>query len=127
MRIYQILLVGMGGMIGSMARFILSRTVEARANSIFPLGTLSVNIIGSLILGLIYALTLRRAGLDDSWRIFLATGFCGGFTTFSAFALENFTLLHQRPAISVAYICLSVILGVLSIALGFFAGKSLME
>jgi fluoride exporter len=127
MRIYQILLVGMGGMLGSMARFILSRTVEARANSIFPLGTLSVNIIGSLILGLIYALTLRRAGLDDSWRIFLATGFCGGFTTFSAFALENFTLLHQRPAISVAYICLSVILGVLSIALGFFAGKSLME
>jgi fluoride exporter len=127
MRIYQILLVGMGGMLGSMARFILSRTVEARANSIFPLGTLSVNIIGSLLLGLIYALTLRRAGLDDSWRIFLATGFCGGFTTFSAFALENFTLLHQRPAISVAYICLSVILGVLSIALGFFAGKSLME
>jgi fluoride exporter len=126
MRLYQIFLVGIGGMLGSIARYLLSKSIDGRANSIFPVGTLSVNILGSLFLGFIYALTLRKAGLDDSWRIFLATGFCGGFTTFSAFALENFSLLHQRPIVSIGYICISVILGILSVAAGFFAGKSLI-
>jgi CrcB protein len=125
MNAYHLLAVGIGGMIGSVARYITSKTIDEKLGAVFPYGTLTVNIAGSLILGILYGLTFRKAGMTDEWRLFLGPGLCGGFTTFSSFALENFTLLHQRPLVAVLYISATLIAGLLALAAGVFAGRAL--
>ena len=125
MNLTSVLFVGLGGALGSIARFITSKTLDQKLQSVMPYGTLTVNIVGSLILGVLYGLAMRKAGLHENWRLFLGTGFCGGFTTFSTFAVENFNLLHTRPWVSFAYIILSLAAGLLAVGLGYFAGKSL--
>jgi CrcB protein len=124
MTTYKILIVGFGGFIGSAARYIVVKTVDGRLNALFPYGTLTVNIVGSFLLGMIYMLAQRKAGLSDEGRLFLGVGFCGGFTTFSAFALENFNLMQQKlPGISLIYITVSIILGILALAAGIWASR----
>jgi fluoride exporter len=93
--IRSLLLVGTGGFIGSICRFLASKFVQGNLTSSFPLGTLLVNITGCLIIGLIYGASDRSPGLTPGWKLFLATGLCGGFTTFSAFANENLALLRD--------------------------------
>jgi fluoride exporter len=125
MTLSQILFVGFGGFLGSISRFVTVKSVDERFLSNFPYGTITVNLLGSLILGFVYALMARKAGPNHNWMLFLSAGFCGGFTTFSAFALENFNLIHARPVASLIYILASVTGGVLAVALGYFTGKSL--
>lgn len=119
MNFYTVFLVGLGGFIGSILRFVTVRLVDGKLNAIFPYGTLTVNIIGSFLLGIIYMLALRKVGLSENGRLFLGVGFCGGFTTFSAFALENFSLVQQKFfGTSLLYISISVVVSILALAAG---------
>jgi len=88
------ILVLIGGAIGSGSRYLMSLYITKEYPSIFPFGTFAVNIIGCLLIGVIYGLTERFQVSSMQWRLFLATGLCGGFTTFSAFAYENVRLLQ---------------------------------
>jgi len=124
MDLYKLFLIGSGGFLGSIARYLTSRTIDGKINSIFPYGTLTVNIIGSFILGLIYSWIARKADGSENLKLILATGFCGGFTTFSAFAYENLNLLEQKMSgISVIYIIVSLIFGVLAVMAGVILGR----
>ena len=127
MSFYSFLLVGVGGFFGSVARYATSRSIDLRVNSYFPYGTFAVNIIGSFIVGMVIAWASKKADGGDSVRLLLATGFCGGFTTFSAFAFENLNLLEQRMIGSVVlYISVSVILGLVAVYAGALVGRSFL-
>jgi len=86
-------LVGLGGFIGSIARYLTTVAMTKSFPSIFPYGTFLANVIGCFIIGVVYGLSERLSGFTPAWRFFLATGFCGGYTTFSSFAYENMTFL----------------------------------
>ncbi len=113
----NILLVGLGGGIGSMLRFACSVLINTK---LFPWSTLLVNITGCFAIGIIYAFSIRDdAGLNN-WKLFLATGLCGGFTTFSAFSLENMGMLQSgKTGLALMYIGLSVILGIAATFAGY--------
>jgi CrcB protein len=89
--IKNLLLVGLGGATGSMLRYAVTLLI---GSSIFPYATLFVNIIGSFLIGLVIAFCIKDESIVNNWKLFLATGICGGFTTFSAFSMENMQLLH---------------------------------
>ena len=111
------LLVALGGGIGSMLRYGTSLMINAKY---FPWATLAVNIIGSFLIGLILALSIKEESILYNWKLFLATGVCGGFTTFSAFSLENMELLQNGKYLFAAtYIALSVVLGIAAAFAGF--------
>lgn len=115
------MLVGLGGAAGSMLRLLVAVWIKS---SSFPLATLLVNIIGSFIIGLVVATSLRNPSFDANWRLFLATGICGGFTTFSAFSAENLQLIQQgRMGLFVLYALGSVLLGLGAAWLGFSIAK----
>jgi CrcB protein len=114
------LLVGAGGAIGSVLRYAISIAIGAR---IFPFGTLTVNIAGSLLIGILLGLSVKNNINDSGWR-FLAVGVCGGFTTFSALSLEGLKLLQQqRYFIFFTYIFISIIAGVLAAYAGYILSK----
>ena len=91
-----ILIVGTGGFIGSVMRYLVQYYVEKGMSSTFPLGTLIANIAGSFIIGMVFALADKGNLMSAEWRIFLAVGVCGGFTTFSAFAYNNFNMIKEH-------------------------------
>ncbi len=122
----KLLAIGLGGFIGSILRYGIGKSVDGKFSGAFPWGTLTVNIVGSFIIGLIYMLMLRKIGITENWRLFLGVGFCGGFTTFSAFAWENVNLLDQKLiGTSLLYIVTSVILGLLAIVAGGWVSRFL--
>jgi len=103
------LLVGLGGMIGSILRYAFALLIKPGS---FPYATLSVNIIGCLVIGIVMGLVLKNEALHQHWKLFFATGICGGFTTFSAFSLECFQLMEQERYLAMAsYIVVSIVLG----------------
>jgi CrcB protein len=89
-----LLLVGLGGFIGSIARYLTVSVMTKLFPSTFPYGTFAVNIIGCFVIGVFFGLSERFAWLTPPWRFFLMTGLCGGYTTFSSFAYENMALLQ---------------------------------
>ena len=89
------LLIGVGGGIGSLARYWLAGAVQGLNGAMLPTGTLAVNIAGSFLIGLIMALSLERGLIGSDLRVFLSVGFCGGFTTMSAFSYETLALLRD--------------------------------
>ena len=89
------LLVGIGGFFGSMGRYWLAGVVQDWNGADFPAGTLAVNILGSFILGMVLALSIDRDLISPNFRLFLGAGFCGGFTTMSAFSYETLALLRE--------------------------------
>jgi CrcB protein len=114
-----ILLIGTGGFIGTIFRYALSQFIQARVLSAFPFGTLGVNVLGCLIIGLVFAMS-ERTTMNPEWRLFLATGICGGFTTFSAFSNETFSLIRDGQLwYASIYIIASVLLGVFATFLGY--------
>jgi fluoride exporter len=115
--IKQLLLVGLGGMLGSMFRY--AATLFIRSPNL-PLATLTVNITGSFLIGLILGTALKNVSFDHNWRLFLATGLCGGFTTFSAFTAEGIQLLQQqRYSVFLLYFAVSILTGLGATWLGF--------
>ncbi len=128
MNVYKILLVGAGGFIGSIARYLTSFALDKRLNAVFPYGTMTVNLLGSFLLGLILAVAIKKTGNHmDEWKLFLGTGFCGGFTTFSAFAFENFNLFEQKlVGTAFLYIIISLIGGILAMWTGIMLGRSIV-
>jgi CrcB protein len=121
-----ILLVGTGGFLGTTARFLTSRYFAAFFPSSFPYGTFTVNILGSLLIGIIYGIAEKGDFITTEWRLFLTVGFCGGFTTFSAFAAENIALLRDAEYFNFfLYTGSSVIIGLLATFLGIMLIKIL--
>ncbi|HUP11594.1 MAG TPA: fluoride efflux transporter CrcB [Niastella sp.] len=112
----QLLLVAAGGAAGSVLRFLCQRAFN---NFKFPYGTFAVNIIGCLLIGMLWALLLKN-NLSNAGRLLLMTGFCGGFTTFSAFTQESIQLLiEQRFALFLLYVTGSVAAGLLATFAGY--------
>ena len=95
----RLLLVAGGGLIGCVARYWLAGVVQRLGDHGFPSGTLAVNILGSLIIGVVMTLSLERGVLDERLRILLTTGFCGGFTTMSTFSYETLALLRDGESL----------------------------
>jgi len=92
----SILFVAFGGLIGSVFRFLAASFVVTMLPFTFPFGTFVVNITGCFIMGAAVGLAERYIWIHHDWRMFLTAGFCGGFTTFSAFAFENLELLLDK-------------------------------
>lgn len=119
----SMLAVGVGGFLGSIFRYLISHYINTSAQSSFPFGTLTVNIIGSFLIGIIIA-TALEGNLHKTTRLFLATGFCGGFTTFSSFSYEFFSLLqHEQIGYAFIYAVASFMLGLAFVWLGFYLIK----
>jgi CrcB protein len=117
--IRTLLLIGTGGFLGSISRFLASRYVQEHFPAVFPLGTFLVNITGCFLIGLIYGFSERSSLLSGGWKMFLAVGFCGGFTTFSTFASENLALLRDGAFFYFSlYTIASVVLGIFATFLG---------
>lgn len=117
----HILLVALGGAIGSVARFKMSGLVlHATPNWRFPASTLAVNLIGCLIAGLLAGMAVKQDVFTPEARVFLFTGLLGGFTTFSAFGLETLLLLKRGEAgVAVANVVVSIVVGLLVAWLGY--------
>lgn len=106
------LLVGIGSFIGGICRYLLQQFVQNNYPSSFPFGTLIVNIIGCFVIGLVYELSGKGTWLSPEMRLFLATGICGGFTTFSSFGYENVSMvLNGQFLYPLLYVLASVIIG----------------
>ena len=121
---YNIILVGVGGLLGSIARYLTATYFTKLIANPFPFGTFAVNIVGCLVIGVIYGLSARFNWLTPEWRLFLATGFCGGYTTFSSFALENMQLLQQANYTTFTlYSITSFVLGLAAVFMGLLLAK----
>lgn len=121
--VFQVLLVGLGGMLGSIMRIGASLVFARKIFGHFPAGTFAVNIAGSLLIGMLMALFERHA-YPVNWQFFLVTGFCGGFTTFSALSYESLQLIRQNEwGILILYVLLSVAFGVAAAAVGYMLFK----
>lgn len=120
----QLLFIGLGGFIGSIARYGVSKLNISWQFFNIPMGTLMVNIAGSLLIGLISGLVISSVVTNENLRLFLITGICGGFTTFSAFTLENLQLLqHGHYASAALYITSSILVGILAVIGGLWLSK----
>jgi CrcB protein len=116
----NILLIGSGGFIGSVARYFISRLNLSLSFFSIPVGTLLVNVSGSLLIGLLMGLAERTTILSTEARLFLMVGLCGGFTTFSSFTMENLSMLHNGQILQILiYTSLSVILGFFAVWIGY--------
>lgn len=119
----SIFFVGAGGFLGSVFRYLVAYYVKLNWSTVFPVGTFIVNLAGSFLIGIIIATTVTE-NLDQQARLLLATGFCGGFTTFSSFSFEFFSLLQNgHTGYALLYAGSSLILGLLLVWLGFSFGK----
>lgn len=116
----QLLLVFIGGGIGSVLRYIIGKALNSSQTGI-PYGTFTANILGSLLIGIILGLAAKNQALTQNHTLLLATGFCGGFTTFSTFAYENHVFLKAGDFSSFAlYTIASFIIGFLAVFAGIF-------
>ncbi|MEC8536336.1 MAG: fluoride efflux transporter CrcB [Bacteroidota bacterium] len=121
----QVFLVFFGGGLGSVLRFGFTKFLQTVPNQ-FPLGTFCVNIIGCLLIGFLMGLGLKTDNLSQSQTILLVTGFCGGFTTFSAFTAENqFFLKSGDYLLFGVYTMASILTGILAVFVGLFIAKQL--
>lgn len=115
-----IMLVGMGGFAGSVVRYGVKLVTDKYLPTTFPLATFLINVSGAFIIGLLYGLLQRNQVNDNIWLV-AATGFCGGFTTFSTFALENNMLMNDKQTpTAILYTILSLVLGLLFCRLGMY-------
>jgi len=122
----QLLLIGTGGFIGSVARYLVSR-LNTRIDWLsIPIGTLTVNVLGSLLIGFLIGISEKSPILTVEWRMFLMVGLCGGFTTFSSFSGENLVLMKNGQILPLLlYTGLSIFLGFVAVYLGYISTKLL--
>ncbi|MFI5155188.1 MAG: fluoride efflux transporter CrcB [Chitinophagales bacterium] len=120
----NILLVGLGGGIGSIARYVCQKYIHEWHPHPFPMGTFFVNILGCFLIGLFYSISEKGNIMTPEWRILLTTGLCGGFTTFSTFSFENIQLLKAGDfSYFILYIAGSILLGIGATYLGMLTIK----
>ena len=118
-----LLIIGSGSFIGGILRYLTSIFIQDKFSMTFPFGTFVVNIIGCFFIGILFGMT-ERESISFEARLFLATGICGGFTTFSAFSQETFSLFQRGQfAYAMTYIIASVAIGLLATFTGFAALK----
>ena len=121
-----LLLVFVGGGIGSALRYLIGKTLNDPDINGFPWGTFLVNLLGSLIIGLLFGWALQKSKLPTDTLLLVAVGFCGGFTTFSAFAFEGMTLLKNgQLGIFFTYAAGSIVAGLLCVWIGYLAVRSM--
>jgi len=117
--IKNFLIVGLGGAVGSMLRYAVQKFFQAQVAATFPTGTLLVNIAGCFLIGILWSLVSRSFTWNDEMKLLLMTGFCGGFTTFSAFTLEGIGLLKEnKTALFFIYLTASVVGGLVATFIG---------
>jgi|SRR5882724_5640196 len=122
--IKNILLVSIGGAIGSVMRYLCQKWIYQLYPHPFPWGTFLVNIVGCFLIGIFFAASEKSTFLTADWRLFLTTGLCGGFTTFSAFAFENMNLIRTGDiTYFLLYTISSAVLGILAV----FGGVALIK
>jgi CrcB protein len=121
----SLLLVFIGGGTGSVARYLLGKYLNSTTTGI-PYGTFAANVLGSLLIGIILGWALKNNSLSSNTALLLATGFCGGFTTFSTFAYENHVFLKSGDFMTFAlYAIASFALGILAVFGGMEIAKAL--
>lgn len=121
-----ILIVGTGGFIGSVMRYLVQVLVEKGISSTFPWGTFVANIAGSFIIGIVFAFAEKQNLMSAEWRIFLAVGVCGGFTTFSSFAYNNLIMLGERSFVQLLWnVGGSLFFGILAVYLGIILVRAI--
>lgn len=112
-----VLIVGLGGALGTMCRYVLSVVWK---QGTFPFTTLLINVMGSLVIGIVFALNEKNNFISNDMKLFLATGICGGFTTFSTFSVENVMLLKAGNYwMAMCYILTSIVACLLATFIGF--------
>lgn len=117
-------IVGFGGFIGTIGRFLISRYFQENFTSVFPWGTFIVNIVGCFLIGVIYGISEKGDFFSPDVRLFLTVGICGGFTTFSSLSNDAFLLLHQQEWIRFTfYTSFSFFLGLLAV----YAGRLILK
>jgi CrcB protein len=120
-----ILAIGAGSFIGGISRYLVSQVIQSKFFTTFPFGTFGVNLLGCFFIGLVFGLA-ERGALTQEWRLFLATGILGGFTTFSAFSNETVGMLRDGQFFhAAAYVSASVVLGLAATFLGIIFIKLL--
>ena len=116
-------MVFLGGGLGSVARYLLSLKLNNFENAI-PYGTLLANVLGSLLIGVFFGYMSKTGTMNENYTLLLATGFCGGFTTFSTFAYENHLYLKSGDYFSlIPYLAVSFIFGIAAVFLGLYLVK----
>jgi len=122
--IKNLLIVGLGGGAGSMLRYAVQKIVNVQSAAVFPTGTLLVNISGCFLIGILWGFASRSLAWNEELKLLLMTGFCGGFTTFSAFTLEGIGLLKEnKTTLFIIYLTASVIGGLLATLIGIRIAK----
>ena len=119
--------VMLGGALGTVARYLLSTWIQTKTGSAFPLGTLLVNVSGSILLGLLFRFALETPAVTPDMRALLTTGLCGGYTTFSTFSYETAALIEEGDwTRATVYVGLSVLLSLGGMFLGFAGARELL-
>lgn len=119
----NILLVAIGGALGSILRYLLGKMLPLKMTAVFPLGTFSVNLIGSFLIGVLGFFVIQKF-INEEFRLFLIIGMLGGFTTFSSFGLDTFNMFMQKEYLKAfVYIFTTNIFGILLVFLGFIFSK----
>ncbi|WP_257670040.1 fluoride efflux transporter CrcB [Parapedobacter tibetensis] len=122
--IKQLVMVGIGGGVGSIFRFLVSVLTSKYFQGTFPLATFIVNLSGCFFIGLLVGFFSQPPIANTNLRLLLITGFCGGYTTFSAFASENLLLMQNNQSItSIVYTVTSVSLGIFFVWVGVWVTK----
>ncbi len=122
----KFLLISAGAILGANARYWLGDWVAQKWGAAFPIGTLIINLSGSLVLGFFMTLATERFMIDPRWRLFFAVGFLGAYTTFSTYTYESFNLIFKGQWIlGLLNLLGSTILGVVAVGIGVYLGKSL--
>lgn len=120
------LMVGLGGGLGAMSRYGSGLALTRMLGASFPYGTLFVNVLGSLLMGLFMGFIVERSIASELPRLLLATGFLGGFTTFSAFSLDAVTLFERGEiGLSATYIVASLVVSILALMIGLMIARGI--
>ena len=115
----SLLYIFIGGGTGSVLRYLLTIAIQRQTGTAFPWGTFAVNIIGSFVIGIFFGMAEKAHLISANMNVFLITGFCGGFTTFSSFADDMFLLMQNKHwGYFSAYLVLSIVLGIVLVWLG---------
>jgi fluoride exporter len=120
-------MVGVGGALGSILRFWLGSYIGERMGTRFPYGTLVINVTGSFLIGLVFAILTDRTPWSPNWRYLIPIGFIGGYTTFSSFEFEAFRSIQDgQLGLGILYIAVSVVVGFIAVWGGMVAGRAII-